>query len=82
MPDGARSVAPGLALLLPEHWKALLRHTLNDDYGLMDALTFIAKGIGTTARVGGAFALAAGFLYMLRRLSVDPSICPSTLHGH
>ena len=38
----------------------------------MDALGFLAKLIGTTARIGGAFALAALVLFILRRSGVEP----------
>src|SRR6266446_487652 len=38
----------------------------------MDALGFLAKLIGTTARIGGAVALAALVLFILRRSGVEP----------
>jgi hypothetical protein len=39
---------------------------------LIDALGFLAKLIGTTARIGGAVALAALALFILRRSGVEP----------
>src|ERR1700738_2516608 len=38
----------------------------------MDALSFIAKFIGVTARVGAPFALGALVIYALRRAGIDP----------
>jgi hypothetical protein len=38
----------------------------------MDALGFLAKLIGTTARIGGAVALAALVLFIFRRSGVEP----------
>lgn len=38
----------------------------------MDPLTLIGKMIGVTARVGGAFALAALAIYFLRTLGIEP----------
>lgn len=38
----------------------------------MDPLSFIAKFIGVTARVGGMFALGACVIYALRRAGIQP----------
>jgi hypothetical protein len=38
----------------------------------MDALSFIAKFIGVTARVGATFALGALVIYALRRAGIEP----------
>lgn len=48
----------------------------------MDALGFLAKLIGTTARIGGAVALAALVLFISRRSGFEPvTTLDPAVHG-